>query len=116
VKEPKSVQVMRRRYVRLAAELAKLGLILQGTVLECRPVVKGSPGHIKKTRGPYYQWTRKIKGKTVTVALSASQAKVFQKAIANQRKLERITRQMRQLSLEILQATTQGVKRRKPGT
>lgn len=77
---------------------------------------RSSPGRLKRSRGPCYQWTGKIRGKTVTVALSACQAKVFQKGIDNQRKLGRITRQMRKLSLEILEATTQGVKRGKPRT
>jgi len=47
------------------------------------------------------------------VNLSASQAKTFQRAIDNNRKLEAIIKEMRTLSRTILEATTQGVKKRK---
>jgi hypothetical protein len=114
VKEPKSVQAMRRRHRRLAAQLGKLGLIIQGTVLERKPAAEPYPRRRQRSRRRCYQWTRKINGKTVTVALSSSQAKVFQEAIDNHRTMQKITHRMRQISLQILQATTQGVKRRKP--
>ena len=42
-----------------------------------------------KTYGPYYQWTWKQEGKTVTVNLAAGQRRAFQRAIANQRRLEK---------------------------
>jgi hypothetical protein len=68
----------------------------------------------EKTGGPYYSWTCKRKAKTQTVALSKQQARAFRKAIANNRKLKNIVVQMRQISLHILNATTHGVKKRKP--
>ena len=105
---------MAQRYARLTARLAKMGPILQGTITE-RTIVREDPKHPgkKKTSGPYYQWTFKRAAKTVTVNLSRTQAKVYQRAIDNHRKLEAITSEMRQLSLQILEATTQGVKKRK---
>jgi hypothetical protein len=114
--EPRAA-VLRRRYARLAARLAKVGLLLQGTITE-RTIVRpdaAAPG--KGTAyGPYYQWTRKHHGKTVTVNLTASQAKACQNAIHNHRTLEGLLRQMRALSWEILEATTISVKKRKPRT
>ena len=71
------------------------------------------PGKQKKY-GPYYQWTRKRRGKTVTVNLTASQAKVYQRAIDNHRKMEKIMQEMRALSLQICENSTEGVKKRKP--
>ena len=67
----------------------------------------------KKTYGPYFQWTWKRDGKTVTVNLSASQAKAYQRAIDNHRKLEEILHEIRELSLDILEETTRGVRKRK---
>jgi len=67
----------------------------------------------QKIYGPYYQWTWKRNAKTVTVNLSASQAKTYQKAIDNHRKLEEILQEMRELSLAILDKTTRGVRKRK---
>ncbi len=117
MKKGKSTAPMERRYARLTARLAKLGLVLQGTVSE-RTMVRAdpqAPGK-DKTYGPYYQWTFKRKGKTVTVNLTASQVKSYQRAIDNHRKMENILEEMRTLSLEILEAKTQGVKKRKPRT
>jgi len=105
---------MKRRYACLAARLAKLGPVLQGTITE-RTVVRDDPRRPgeQKTYGPYYQWTFKRNGKTVTVNLSRSQAKVYQRAINNHRKLEDTTQEMRELSLRILNRTTTGVLKRK---
>lgn len=111
----KSIDEMKRRYARLTTQLGKIGLVLQGTITK-RIISRQNPNDRRKLKnyGPYYQWTRKIRGKTVTVNLTASQAKVYQKAINDQRKMEKITREMRNLSMEILQAETKGVKKRKP--
>jgi len=106
---------MKKRYERLSARVAKLGPVLQGTITE-RTISRADPRKPgeQKTYGPYYQWTFKRDGKTATVNLSASQAKVYQRAINNHRKLEEITQEMRELSLQILEATTTGVVKRKP--
>jgi len=105
---------LKKRYERLGARLAKLGPIAQGTITE-RTITKNDPkkpGSFR-TIGPYYQWTFKRDAKTVTVNLSAEQVKPFQRAIDNNRKLETILTQMREISRQILEATTQGVQRRK---
>lgn len=83
-----------------------------------RPAKTTSPDsqrpHAHKTYGPYYQCTFKRAGKTVTVNLTPSQAKVYQRAIANHRKLEDILENMRTLSRDILEHTTKGVRKRNP--
>lgn len=115
--EKKTVARMEKRYNRVAAKLADLGPILQGTITE-RTIVRPDPKHHgkEKTYGPYYQWTWKRDGKTVTVNLSATQAKLYRKAINNHRKMEEVIQEMRRLSLAILEETTEGVTRRKsPG-
>ena len=108
------VAKFKKRYERLAAHLVRLGPIVQGTITE-RTITKKDPQHpdSPKTIGPYYQWTFKRSAKTVTVNLSASQVKLFQKAIDNNRKLEMLLTQMRELSCQMLDATTQGVQKRK---
>jgi hypothetical protein len=102
-----------QRYQRLVAQLARLELIAQGTITE-RVIVRPDPQtrSRKKEYGPYYQWTWKREGKTVTINLTAAQAKEFQKAIDQQRRLEKILQQMRKLSLDILVQSTVGVVRR----
>jgi uncharacterized iron-regulated protein len=108
------IREMKRRYARLAGRLARLGPVLQGTITE-RTVLRDDPRRPgeQKAYGPYYQWTFKRDGKTVTVNLSRSQAKLYQRAINSHRKLEETTQEMRQLSLQILEKTTTGVLKRK---
>ena len=97
----------------MALRLAKLDLIAQGTITE-RTISKKDPRNPASTRtiGPYYQWTFKRKGKTVTVNLAASQVKPFQRAIDNNQKVENLLTKMRELSRQILDASTEGVKKR----
>ena len=107
-------QKLKKRYERLAARLVELGPIVQGTITE-RTITKKGPRNpdSPKTIGPYYQWTFKRDAKTVTVNLSATQVKPFQRAIDNNRNLETVLTQMRELSRLILEATTHGVQKRK---
>ena len=111
-KRSKNAKIIRlmARYDALVAQLSKTGLILQGTITE-RSIESGEDKEI--IYGPYYQWTRKIRQKTVTVNLSRSQAMAYQKAIENNKKMEKIIREMRTLSIKILEATTEGVTKRK---
>ena len=114
MKTEQSLSLLQRRHRALAARLGRLGPVLQGTLL-VRTVRRQDPAAPGRTKayGPYYQWTWKHEGKTVTVNLSASQAMAYQQAIANHREAERLLRQMREISLQILEATTVAVKRRK---
>ena len=114
MKKNTSIEAMRRRYRTLAAKLAKTGLILQGSITE-RVIVQPPAKRQGKQKayGPYYQWTWKRHGKTVTVNLTASQTRTYSRAIKNHRKMGNIIRQMRELSLDILEATTKGVPKRK---
>jgi len=53
--------------------------------------------------GPYYQWTRKVRGKTVTVRLTREEARLFAEWISNGRQLDKIVAQMEAVSLRITQ-------------
>lgn len=114
MKKDGPIQKMKRRYRQLAARLAQLGPVVQGTITE-RVIQRDDarPGK-KKSYGPYYQWTWKKKGKTVTINLTASQAKAYQRAIDRHRQLEATLEEMRQLSLALLEKSTKGVTKRKP--
>ena|SRR5687767_6706991 len=85
-----NMTLLSRQYARLQRQLADIGWISHGSVQD------RGPG----AGGPCYQWTRKEKGKTVTVALSAEQYTELKKAIANWRQLQNILRQMQRLSRE----------------
>jgi len=97
----------------LQTRLRNPGLLLVGTItrrFDRRPD-PAAPGRLK-TYGPYYQWTFKERGKTQTVNLTARQARLFAQAIRNHRAVEKTLLELRNLSLKILQATTEGVPRR----
>ena len=91
-----------RRYRELAAQLANVGLIYSGSITR-RYTRCGTPGckcHAEppEMHGPYYQWTAKENGKTVTRRLSPSEAELYQEWIDNDRQLRHILQQMRQVA------------------
>jgi cyclopropane fatty-acyl-phospholipid synthase-like methyltransferase len=63
--------------------------------------------------GPCYQWTRKVRGKTVSVALSKEQYEWLKAAIENWRQMQNILRQMQRLSRHVLFSTVPHPPRRK---
>jgi len=67
------------------------------------------PGHGRRV----LSWTRKVKGKTVCVALSREQYEWLKQAIANWRTVQGVIRQMQRLSREELFEAIPGPKRRK---
>jgi hypothetical protein len=109
----KETHSLEQQYRRLKEQVAQIGLIALGTITP-RTITRPDPQdrRRKKTYGPYYQWTYKVQGKTVTVNLTQKQTVEFQKAIDNQRRLEEIIGKMLQLSRTILQKTTVGVRSR----
>lgn len=66
--------------------------------------------------GPCYQWTRKEKKKTVSVALSKEQYEALKTAIATWRITQRILRRMEVLSRKMIFQTLPDTRRRKPLT
>jgi hypothetical protein len=91
------------RYEATKRLVVELGFFRRGSVVR-RFMPCGKPGcrcQAKKPQlhGPYYQWTRKVRGKTVTVRLSAQEAKLLQQWIANGRRLDRLVAQMEGIAL-----------------
>ena len=87
------------RYRQLAEQLGEIGMISPGTLTR-RYTRCTSPGckcnaDPPQPHGPYWQWTRKIDGKTVTRRLTPTEAKLYREWLANDRKLRRIIDQMR---------------------
>jgi hypothetical protein len=73
-----------------------------------------SEGSLTASPAGHWRWTRKVKAKTVTVALSAVQADAFREAIAQHRRLEKLIREMRALSQTYLLEILPGPPRRRP--
>ncbi len=94
---------LQTEYARRRARLARLGWISQGYVQN------RGPG----AGGPCFQWTRKVKGKTVSVALSEEQYQALQTAIMNWKEAQVILRQMQTLSRAVIFGTLPHPPRRK---
>lgn len=90
-------------YTRLRQQLAQIGWISEGYVQD------RGPG----AGGPCYQWTRKVKGKTVSVALSKEQFEWLAAAIAQWRQAQAILKAMQCLSRQVLFETVPHPPRRK---
>ena len=91
------------QYQRLVGELSSLSWFSEGYVQNRGP---GSGG-------PCYQWTRKVKGKTVSVALSKEQFEWLAKAIAEWRQVQATLKEMQRLSREVLFESLPHPQRRK---
>lgn len=101
--KPSTAAARQKEFARLRAQLARTGWISEGYVQDRGPGVGGT----------CYPWTRKVKGKTVCVALSREQYEWLKQAIANWRTVQDILRQMQRLSREELFASLPNPKRRK---
>jgi hypothetical protein len=91
-------------FERLRRELARLGPISQGSVQDRTGRHGGGAG---------YQWTRKVKAKTVSVSLTAEQFARMKEAVSNYRQLRRRLRQMENLSRRIIFQAHPNTRRRK---
>jgi hypothetical protein len=60
-----------------------------------------------------YTWTRKVRAKTITVALSQKQAVAFRRAITANRPIEEALNRLRQVSQAALLAEVPGVTQRR---
>ena len=92
-----------KRFNTLKAAVAEIGWFRRGTV-QRRFMPCGKSGCPRcqadppKLHGPYYQWTRKVKGKTVTVRLTEEQARLMEEWIDNGRLLDRLVADMERIS------------------
>jgi len=98
-----SLAQWKAQYQHCRQSLAAVGWISEGYVQD------RGPG----AGGPCYQWTRKVRGKTVSVALSREQYEWLREAIQNWRQVQETLRQMQRLSRLALFTTVPHPPRRK---
>jgi hypothetical protein len=106
------------RATAIAAELASLGLALPGTLIE-RHVRCGKPScrcHADPPalHGPYWQWTRKVAGKTITRLVPDEQLGDYQQWLDNHRRLRALVTELEELTLAI--ADTSPHRKRQPAS
>jgi len=106
-----SVSPTRRQQARataIAAELASLGLALPGTLIQ-RHTRCGKPrcrchADPPVLHGPYWQWTRKAGGKTITRLVPGDQLDDYRQWLDNHRKLRALVAELEALTLAIADA------------
>ena len=91
-----------RSYRQLAERIADIGFVTAGSITH-RHTRCGKPNcrcHADppQLHGPYWQWTAKIDGKTVTRRLSQTEADLYQQWINNDRELRALIDQMRRVA------------------
>ncbi len=89
----------------LAAAAAEVDFALPGSITQ-RMTRCGNPGcrcHADppQLHGPYWQWTRKVAGKTVTRRLTSQQAQQYQTWIDNARRLRSLLHELEALSAQV---------------
>ena len=100
---------------RLAREIAKVGLVVPGTLLQ-RSMRCGNAGcrcHADppQLHGPYWFWTRKVNAKTVSQVLSPEQVKEYQPWFDNERKLRALVHELEALGVAAIETDTRSPRR-----
>lgn len=96
------VDPTRSRFRQTRQQLQQVDYFLKGTVLK-RMMKCGQPTcacqrDASQRHGPYFQWTYKLHGKTVSVTLSPQAAPLYQAAIKQHRQLKVVLARMERLS------------------
>jgi hypothetical protein len=89
------------RHRDLAAQIAQIGIIAAGSVTRrftrCTSVGCRCNADPPTLHGPYWQWTAKVNGKTVTKRLTAQEAALYREWIGNDRRIRALLDQIRKV-------------------
>lgn len=91
-----------RAYEQVKARIGELGFAIPGSVIS-RYSVCGTTGckchrDPPAKHGPYFQYTRKLAGKTITRKVDADQVDQYREWIANRRLLDQLNNELDELS------------------
>jgi len=90
-----------RRHRELAAQIAEIGIVAAGSVTrrytKCTSVGCRCNADPPTPHGPYWQWTAKVNGKTVTKRLTDAEAELYQEWIGNDRRIRALLDQIRKV-------------------
>jgi hypothetical protein len=107
---PEQLVGYQHRYRALAEAVADIGFITAGSLTH-RLTRCGKPncrcqGDPPQPHGPYWQWTTKVDGKTVTRRLTPADAERYQQWIDNDRQLHALIDQMRAVAAQATELIT----------
>jgi hypothetical protein len=104
----------RQEYERLKRQLRSVGYVCLGSVTQ-RWLTCGTPSCTchrdpQRRHGPYYQWTRKVNGRTEARMLDASLVRLYEEGIRNHQRLDAIVKKMQEVSLAAFEAAKKHAK------
>lgn len=89
----------------LVSEVGQTGWFLRGSLLQvanrCGNPTCRCKAHPPQLHGPYWQWTRKVAGKTVTVRLTDAQAELVRAWIDNAKRIDQKVVELEQLNIAV---------------
>jgi len=100
----KNIENYLQEFEKYREELNDIGFILTGSIVTnytkcysagCRCMKDPEYRH-----GPYYNWTRKIRGKTVTVRLTKEEADTLKEWADNKKQFYEIVKKMEKITLD----------------
>jgi hypothetical protein len=99
-----------RAYRRLTRQLSALGFVVKGSVqvrsMQCGQAACRCRRNPRFRHGPYYWWTSKVGGKTVTWVLSEEEGKLYLSWAQNRQRLEAIVERLYRVSAQVALART----------
>jgi hypothetical protein len=107
-KMSKSIDYAQKRLLWIRDQILRFDLICSGTLLK-RTKVCGKPNcqcaiDAKARHGPYYEWSRREEQKLVHSVVSVEEARLFEQAIRNHRKIQELLREWKELSSQIIRS------------
>jgi hypothetical protein len=107
--QPRTLRGCRQRYVGLTHGLAQIGFVWPGTVqrqmLTCGKPQCACHKKPEARHGPYYYWTSKKNGKTISKKLSCEEAEILESWISNRRTIDATIKRMMKVSEHALGLT-----------
>jgi hypothetical protein len=99
---PKTLIQCQQCHIDLAESLARIGFLWPGTVqrqfLTCGKPQCACHRDPQARHGPYYYWTSKKKGKTVSKKLTREEAEILEDWISNRRTVDATLKRMMEVS------------------
>jgi hypothetical protein len=90
-----------RRHRELTAQIGDVGIVAAGSVTRrytrCTSAGCRCNADPPTPHGPYWQWTAKVNGKTVTKRLTDREAQLYQEWIGNDRRIKTLLNQIRKV-------------------
>lgn len=114
-RRPRTLIECQQRHGELTRSLARIGFVWPGTVqrqmLTCGKPKCACHKDAEARHGPYFYWTSKKEGKTVSRKLTLEEAEILEEWINNRRSLNDTVKRMMKLSEHALVLTIQAKSR-----